>query len=48
MELVGKFFNLYSDLLSIIVECDFVLFIAFMFIFAMIVNIVSYFLWGRY
>lgn len=48
MELITKFLRLYPELLKIVSTNDFTLFIAVMFILAMVVNVVCYFIWGRY
>ena len=49
MEFITKFIQLYPRLLDIVAtDNDFTLLIAFMFIIALIVNIICYFFWGRY
>ncbi len=48
MELVSKFLKLYPSLLSVVANNDFVVLLALLFVFLLIINIASYFIWGKY
>lgn len=49
MELVGKFFMLYPQLLKVVLQCaPFVFLIASLFVIKMAINMACLFFWGRY